>query len=84
MSLSKICITGESRRCRLDGDSEPHLDLLGEEGGTLEGESDRETLLKESLVFPLLVLEATYSISLMPDCFLLTTFLPIAFRLQVG
>jgi hypothetical protein len=57
--------------------------LLGEGCGPLEGERDQETLLKESLVFPLLVLEVTYTISLTPDCFLLTTFLPIAFRLLV-
>jgi len=78
-----MSITGEARRRRFDGDSEPRLDLLGEGGGPLEGDRDRETLLKESLVFPLLVVVVMYSISLTPDCFLLTTFFPIVFRLLV-
>jgi hypothetical protein len=67
----------------LDGDPELRLDLLGEGRGATGSKGDREMLLKETPVFPLLVLETTYSISLMPDFFLLTTFL-IAFRLLVG
>jgi hypothetical protein len=65
---------GEKNRRLFEGDSEPHLDLLGE-GDTMERGGDGETLLKANVDLPLLVVEGTNSISFTFHCIFLTVVL---------